>query len=141
MVLGEAAWDNDRRQFVVPYTSYWHNETTWIVGARSRLNITNGNNQPVTYTLTHVPFYGAQFNPKNKQITRYQEQTVQLALQPHESKTITLEQLYGWAIDQMSSMEGCLLIGLDRDDARAGTVIHCPVEVNESGVPMHDAMI
>jgi hypothetical protein len=140
MVLGGVAWDNDLKQFVVPYTNYWHNETSWTIGARSRLNITNGNNQPVTYALRHIPFYGAQFNPKNKQITRYQEQTVQMTLQPHESRSITLPQLYGWAADQMSDMEGCLLIGLDRDAAPAATNIQCPVEVNESGVPMHDAI-
>jgi len=140
MALGGVAWDNDLKQFVVPYTNYWHNETSWTVGAVSLLSITNGSDKPVTYTLRHIPFYGAQFNAKNGQITRYQEQVVSLTLQPHESKANTLQQLYGWAVDQMSSTEGCLLIGLDRDDARVGTVIRCPVVPNESGVPMHDAI-
>ncbi len=104
------AWDHDLGEFLVPYTNYWHNETSWKVGWHSDLSITNFSDHPVTYTLKHIPFYGAEFNPKNGQTTRYKEQTVLMTLQPHQARTATLQQLYGWATDQMSAMEGCLLI-------------------------------
>ena len=103
-----AAWDDDLKQFVIPYTNYWHNEKSWPIGWHSVLTLKNETDQPVTYTLKHIPYYGGQFNPKNGQITRYKEQVVQVVLQKGEEKKATLQDLFGWATDQMSSMEGCL---------------------------------
>ena len=132
-----AAWDEDLKQFVVPYTNYWHNETDWPVGWHSLLTLKNNTDQPVTYILKHVPYYGAQFNPKNGQVTRYKEQVVRVLLQGREEKKVTLQDLFGWATDQMSSMEGYLLIKPDRADAKEGTAIRFSVIPNDSGERLH----
>ncbi len=133
-------WDHDLKQFVVCYTNYWHNETSWQVGWHSDLFINNVSDYTVTYTLRHIPFYGAQYDPKTKQTTRYKEQVIQLTLQPYASVSTTLQELFGWAPDQMSGMEGALLISLDHNEARAGTAIYFSVVPNDSGVPMHDVI-
>jgi hypothetical protein len=134
-------WDHDLKQFVVPYTNYWHHEKHWPLGWYSNLSICNMGDHSVTYTLRHIPFYGAQFNPKNNQVTHYQEQVVQLAVRPHQSITTTLPRLYGWAADQMSAMEGALLINPDRSDAQTETVIYFSVVPNNSGERMHDYIL
>lgn len=134
-------WDHGLNQFVVCYTNYWHNETNWPIGWHSDLTINNVSDQVVTYTLRHIPFYGAQFDPKNGQTTRYKEQVVQMTLQPHQSRMTTLQQLFGWATDQMSAMEGCLLISPDRSDVHAETSIYFSVVPNDSGEPMHDIIL
>ena len=133
-----AAWDDDLKQFVIPYTNYWHNEKSWPIGWHSVLMLKNGSDQPVTYALKHIPYYGGQFNPKNGQITRYKEQVVEVVLQKGEEKATTLQELFGWAPEQMSSMEGCLLISPSPIDARSGTVIRFSVPPNESGERLHD---
>jgi len=133
-------WDRDLKQFVVCYTNYWHNETNWPIGWHSDLSINNVSDYTVTYTLRHIPFYGGQFEPKSGQITQYKEQVVQLTLQPYASVSTTLQELFGWAPDQMSDMEGCLLISLDRSEARTGTDIYFSVVPNDSGTPMHNAV-
>ena len=135
--LGEAAWDNELNQFVVPYTNYWHNETSWPIGAHSVVTIENDRDEPVTYTLRHIPYYGAEFNPKNGKITRYQEQVIQLKLSPHETRKTPLEQLYGWDPDQMNALEGCLLIKTDQSDAQAHNTIQLSFAANDSGKPIH----
>jgi hypothetical protein len=63
-----------------------------------------------------------------------------MTLQPHQAKTTTLQQLYGWAENQMSSMEGYLLIRPDRGDVEDKTFIQFLVVPNESGEPMHDTI-
>jgi len=133
-----AAWDDDLQQLVIPYTNYWHNENNWPVGWHSVLTLKNNTDQPVTYTLKHIPYYGGQFDPKSGHITRYQEQVVQVVLQKGEEKKVTLQELFGWATDQMSSMEGCLLISPSRSDAKAGTFIEFWVVPNDSGEPLHE---
>jgi hypothetical protein len=133
-----AAWDNDLKQFVIPYTNYWHNENNWPIGWHSLLTLKNGTEQPVTYTLKHIPYYGGQFDPQNGQITRYKEQVVQLTLQQGDEKTVTLQNVFAWATDQMSSMEGCLLISPSPIDARSGTAIRLSVVPNDSGERLHD---
>ena len=79
-----------------------------------------------------------QFNPKNSQITRYKEQVVRVVLQKGEEKKATLQDLFGWATDQMSSMEGCLLISPNPIDAKAGTIIRFSVVPNEAGERLHE---
>ncbi|MCI0491649.1 MAG: hypothetical protein L0Z07_01785 [Planctomycetes bacterium] len=135
-----AAWDDDLKQFVIPYTNYWHNEKSWPIGWHSVLTLTNNTDRPVMYTLKHIPYYGAQFNPKNDQTTHYKEQVVQVALQSGEEKKTTLQELFGWSADSMSSMEGCLLISPSRLDAKAGTTIRFSVPPNASGERLHDAI-
>ena len=93
----------------------------------------------MTYTLKHIPYYGGQFNPKNGQITRYKEQVVQVVLQKGEEKKFTLQDLFGWATDQMSAMEGYLLI-LPSRDAEAGTAVRFSVIPNASGERLHSAI-
>ena len=134
-------WDDDLKQFVIPYTNYWHNETSWPIGWHSVLTLQNNTAQPVTYTLKHIPYYGAQFNPKNGEITRYKEQEVQVVVPGGEEKQATLQDLFGWATDQMSSMEGCLLISPHRlDAAKANTTVRFSVPPNDSGERLHDAI-
>ena len=133
-----AAWDVNLRQFVIPYTNYWHNENNWPIGWHSEMAVRNNTDQPVTYTLKHIPYYGGQFNPKDGQVTRYQEQVVQVILQKGEEKKVTLQELFGWAADQMSSMEGCLLINPSCSDAKTGTAIDFSVVPNDSGEPLHE---
>jgi hypothetical protein len=135
-----AAWDDDLKQIVIPYTNYWHNEKNWPIGWHSVLMLRNNTDQPVTYTLKHIPYYGAQFNRKNGQITRYKEQVTQVVLQRGEERKVTLQELFGWATDQMSSMEGCLLISPSRLDAKAGTTIRFSVPANDSGERLHDCI-
>jgi hypothetical protein len=133
-----AAWDLNLRQFVIPYTNYWHNENNWPVGWHSVLTLKNQTDQPVTYTVKHIPYYGGQFNPKDGKVTRYQEQVVHVILQKGEEKKVTLQELFGWAADQMSSMEGCLLISPNCSDAKTGTAIELSVVPNDSGEPLHE---
>ena len=135
-----AAWDADLKQFVVPYTNYWHNEANWPIGWHSLLTLKNNTDQPVTYILKHVPYYGAQFNPKNGQTTRYKEQVVRVLLQGRQEKKVTLQDLFGWATDQTSSMEGYLLIKPDRADAEGGTTLRFSVIPNDSGERIHHAI-
>ena len=134
------AWDDELKQFVVPYTNYWHNETAWVVGWQSLLTLKNDADQPATYAVKHVPTYGARFNPKNSQITHYKEQTVRVLLQGGEEKKASLQALFGWPADHMSSMEGYLLIKPDRADAKGKTGVRFSVVPNDSGKPLHDMM-
>jgi hypothetical protein len=94
----------------------------------------------VTYTLRHIPYYGGQFNPKDGQITRYKEQVVEIVLQKGQEKQVTLQDLFGWAADQMSSMEGCLLVSPCPVEAKTQTAIRFTVSPNESGERLHDAI-
>lgn len=135
-----AAWDDDLKHFVIPYTNYWHNEKIWLIGWHSVLTLKNGTDQSVTYNVKHIPYYGGQFDRKNGQITRYKEQVVQVVLQKGEEKKVTLQDLFGWAADQMSSMEGCLLISPNPVEAKAGTAIRFSVPPNESGDRLHEAI-
>jgi hypothetical protein len=127
-----AAWDDDFKQFVVPYTNYWHNDSDWPVGWYSLLRLKNGTSGPVTYTIRHVPSYGALFDPKRNRVTHYREQVARLSLPAGEEKQVALQDLFGWAADQMSAMEGHLFILPDRD-AKTETVIHLSVIPNVSG--------
>jgi len=133
-----AVWDDDLKQFVIPYTNYWHHEKNWPIGWHSVLTLKNGTDKPVTYTLKHIPYYGGQFNPKTGQITRYKEQVVQVVLQKGEEKKVTLQDLFGWAPDRMSSMEGCLLINPSPIEAKAATSIRLSVVPNDSGERLHE---
>ena len=130
------AWDDDLKQFVVPYTNYWHNDTDWPVGWYSLLSLKNGTNGPVTYTLRHVPSYAMQFDPRHSHLTRYHEQVVRVVLQSGEEKKITLQDLFGWAADQMMAMEGHLFI-LPNRDAKTDTVVRFSVIPNASGERLH----
>jgi hypothetical protein len=134
-----AVWDNDLSKFVIQYTNYWHDETSWRVGWYSALQIENNTNQPMTYSLDHIPYYGAQYDPATRQIIRYKEQVVQLALKPHEMKKVTLMKLFGWG-DKMSSMEGCLLITPAAGGAKSGTSAKLLILPNNSGEPFHDVI-
>lgn len=134
-------WDKDLNQFIIPYTNYWHNETSWKVGWHSTLVIRNNTEQAVTYTIRHIPFYGGQYNPDNGWITRFREQVVEVPVQKHEEKKVTLMELFGWSTIQMASMEGCLLISPDRTEAtQLGTTMKLLIVPNESGKPLHDAI-
>jgi len=126
------AWDDDWKQFVVPYTNYWHNDTDWPVGWYSLLTLKNETNGPVTYTLKHVPSYAAQFDPKHSRVTVYHEQVARVLLQGGEEKKMTLQDLFGWAADQMMAMEGHIFI-LPNRDAKTETVVHFSVIPNDSG--------
>ena len=135
-----AGWDEELKQFVFPYSNYWHNERNWPIGWHSRLTLKNNADKLVTYTLRHIPYYGGQFNPKNGQVTRYQEQVVDVALERGEERKITLEDLFGWGADQMSSMEGCLLVKPSPHEANTQTAIRFSVCPNASGERLHDAI-
>jgi hypothetical protein len=134
------AWDDDLQQFVIPYTNYWHNESNWPIGWQSVLTLRNLADQPVTYALRHIPFYGAQFDPKSGRITRYQDQTTEFVLKKGEERKATLHELFGWSMDQMSSMEGCLLIGPRPTAAKTQTVIRFSVPPNDAGQRLHSAI-
>ena len=134
-----AVWDRDLRKFVIEYTNYWHDETTWRVGWHSELEITNDTNQSKAYTLDHIPYYGGQYDPVSRQVTKYKEQVVQLALKPHERKTLTLTRLFGWG-DKMSSMEGCLLITPGSAAGYSGTSARLLIIPNHEGLSLHDAI-
>ncbi len=135
-----AAWDNDLKQFVIPYTNYWHNEKTFQTGWYSELVICNNTEQTIDYTLKHIPYYGTFYDPQDGQSTSYNQQVVHLELQKHEKKTITLMRLFGWPTNQMSVMEGCLLISPDRTDAaKSGTTANLLIFPNEFGKPLHAA--
>jgi hypothetical protein len=135
-----AAWDQELKQFIFPYSNYWHNERNWPLGWHSVLALKNNGDQPVTYTLKHIPYYGGQFNPKNGQVTRYQEQVVELVLRQGEERKTALQDLFGWAPDQMSSMEGCLLVRPSPREAGAQTTVRLSVSPNTSGERLHDAI-
>jgi len=136
-----AVWDEDLERFLVPYSNYWHNENHWPVGWHSVLTLKNRTNQPATYTLRHIPYYGGQFDPKTGQVTRYREQVVELRLKKGEKRKVKLQDLFGWAADQMSSMEGCLLIQPSSREARTRTAIRFSVVPNASGERLHDVIL
>ena len=131
-----AVWDKELNQFVIQYTNYWHDEDTWRVGWYSVLELRNNSDEAVTYTLTHIPYYGGQYDPKTRQVDKYSKQVIHLKLQPHEMKTSTLMELFGWG-DKMSSMEGALLINPDRTEAKIGTNATLLIVPNNSGEPLH----
>jgi hypothetical protein len=133
-------WDNDLNKFVIQYTNYWHDENTWRVGWHSELEIKNNTDQPMTYTLEHIPYYGGQYDPGTQQVIKYKEQVVPLTLKPHEAKRLTLMKLYGWG-DKMSSMEGCLLITPGHPGAKSGTSAGLLIVPNDSGEPFHAAIM
>jgi hypothetical protein len=134
-------WDKDLNQFVIPYTNYWHNVEIWNVGWYSTLVIKNNTEKSVNYTVRHVPFYGAQYNPENGWITRFVEQVVIIPLKKNEEKKIKLMDLYGWSTTQTASMEGCLLISPDKAEAtQSGTSLKLLIYPNESGKPLHEAI-
>lgn len=134
-----AVWDNNLNKLVISYTNYWHDETSWRVGWYSLLEITNISDQPMMYTLDHIPYYGGQYDPATPQVVMYKEQVVQLALKPHETKKLTLMKLFGWG-DKMSSMEGCLLITPGTGGAKSGTSARLGIVPNNSGEPFHDTI-
>lgn len=131
-----AVWDNDLNKFVIQYTNYWHDQNDWRVGWYSKLVIQNNTDQPVTYTLDHIPYYGGQYDPATPQVVKFKEQVVQLTLKPHEIKTPTLMELFGWG-DKMADMEGCLLITPGQAGARSGTSARLLIVPNNSGKPLH----
>lgn len=132
-----AVWDTDLKRFVIQYTNYWHDATHWPVGWSSTLKITNNTNQLMTYTLNHIPYYGGQYDPSTRQVTKYKEQIVHLSLKPHETKSVTLMKLFGWG-DKMSSMEGCLLITpSSAAGAESGTNARLLIVPNNSGQLLH----
>lgn len=132
-----AVWDGDLNKFVIQYTNYWHDEIHWPVGWYSTLEITNNTSEAMTYTLDHIPYYGGRYNPETRQVVKYKEQVVRLVLKPHEMKKVTLMKLFGWG-DQMSDMEGCLLITPgSAADAKAGTSARLLIVPNNSGKPLH----
>ena len=134
-----AVWDNDLNKFVIQYTNYWHDETSWRVGWYSELDIKNNTDQPMTYTLDHIPYYGGQYDPATPQVVKYKEQVVQLTLKPHEMKKVTLMKLFGWG-DKMSSMEGCLLITPGHPGAKSETSARLLIVPNNSGEPFHETI-
>jgi len=134
-------WDTDLNQFIIPYTNYWHNVEIWNVGWHSILLIKNNTDQTVNYKIRHIPFYGAQYNPKNGWITRFLDQVVIIPLKKNEEKKIKLTDMYWWSTTQSASMEGCLLISPDKAGAtQSGTSLNLLIDPNESGKPMHDAI-
>jgi hypothetical protein len=137
----EGVWDKELNQFIIPYTNYWQNETTWNIGWHSILVIHNNTEQPVIYTIRHIPFYGGQYNPDNGWITRFKEQVVEIPVKQNEEIKITLMELFGWSTIQMASMEGCLLISPNRSEAKqSGTGMKLLIVPNKSGKPLHDAI-
>ena len=106
----------------------------------SELTLKNNTDQPVTYTPKHIPYYGSQVNAKSGQVTRYQEQVVEVLLQKGEERKMTLQDRFGWAADQMSSMEGCLLVKPSSREARTRTDIRFSVLPNASGQRLHSAI-
>jgi hypothetical protein len=131
-----AVWDSDLNKFVIQYTNYWHDQNDWRVGWYSALEIKNNTDQPITYTLDHIPYYGGQYDPETQQVVKYKEQVVQLTLKPHEMKKLTLMELFAWG-DQMSDMEGCLLITPGQAGAKSGTSARLLIVPNNSGEPLH----
>lgn len=135
-----AVWDEELGQFVIPYTNYWHNEKIWPIGWHSVLTLQNSSDRSVAYTLRHIPYYGGRFDPKNGQITRYQEQAVDIVLEKGEEKRAALQDIFGWEANQMSSMEGCLLISPIPREAQTHSVVRFSVVPNTSGERLHDAI-
>jgi hypothetical protein len=135
------AWDPELDRFIIPYTNYWHNCVSWVVGWNSTLIIRNNSGTDVNYTIRHVPFYGAQYNAENGWITRFVEQVVIIPLKNNEEKKIPLTELYGWSTTQTASLEGCLLIFPDKKEAKEkGTVLSLLIVPNESGKALHEAI-
>jgi len=130
-------WDEDLKQFVIPYTNYWQHENHWRIGWHSILTIRNKTDDPVVYTIRHIPYYGGFYNPQNGKITKYTDEIVYLLLQKQQEKKITLMDLYGWPTDQMTAMEGCLLISPNTIAPRDGTAVTFSVIPNEIGKPLH----
>jgi hypothetical protein len=134
-------WDKDLDLFVIPYTNYWHNCKIWEVGWNSSLKIKNNTDTTVNYTIRHIPFYGAQYNPENGWITRFEEQVVIVPLQKNGELKVSLMDLYGWSTTQSASMEGCLYVTPDRKEATGkGTTMKLIIVPNESGKPLHEAI-
>ena len=137
----DGVWDSDLRQFVIPYTIYWQNEKAWWPAAvSSTVTIENATDQPVTYTVTHIPYYGGTYNPKTNEVIHFQKESAQLTLQKAEKKQVPLPELFGWPTDQMYSFEGCLLIAPDAAVAgNAGTTAQLSISAGKSTEPLHDA--
>jgi len=135
------AWDEDLKQFVIPYTIYWQNEKGWWPAAAcSAVTIENRTDQPVTYNVTNIPYYGGTYNPKTKEVIHFKSASAPLTLQKHEKKQVTLPELFGWPTDQMYSFEGCLLISPNLTvAAKLGTLAQLSLVSGKSTAPLHEA--
>lgn len=132
-------WDNDLKQFVIPYTIHWRNEKNWWPAAAcSAVTIENSTDQPVTYTITNVPYYGGTHNPTTQEELHFKAESAQLTLREHEKKQVSLPELFGCPTEQMYSFEGCLLVSPDRaETARLGTSAQLTTVSGKSTAPLY----
>jgi hypothetical protein len=110
-----AVWDADLKQFVIPYTNYWHKHKIWKQGWHSRLVIANGSGRPVKYVIKHYPPDG----------------TVEKSLGSHEKLETWLEDLYGWPKEVEIGVEGYLLIAPVPIEARKETTLTLHILPND----------
>ena len=126
-----AAWDEDLKQFVIPYTNYCHNyKGTWEKGWHSRLVIANGSGQPVKYLFHHNTDFNCLVDAAGKR-SNYHDQTVEKVLRSHEKLEIWLEDLYGWPKKLVSAMEGNLLVSPVPVEAHKETTVTFDVLPND----------
>jgi hypothetical protein len=132
-------WDRDLRAFVIPYTIYWHNETNWYpYGCCSAVTVRNHTDRPVTYTVTHIPYYGGYYDPQTEEEVRLGPQEAQITLRGGEERQVRLPELYDWVPDRMYAFEGCLLVSPDKAEAAVGrTTVQLSILGNASETPLH----
>jgi len=91
--------------FEAQYIRYWSRERVKRKAASGCPSI-GGCTPDGGGILALIPFCGAQFNRETNWVARYQEQVAEHLLPKGEARKMTLQDLFGWAADRISSMEG-----------------------------------
>jgi hypothetical protein len=107
-----ATWDQERKQFIFPYSNYWTNDQNWVGGWYSRLILVNRTPKEVSYVINHKSYYGARTRQLDPQFAvRYGTDVADIKLKPGEKVALRLEEIFGWNQENFSSkMEGRLCV-------------------------------
>ena len=129
-------WDKELKQFVSPYTNYWHNDCgQWFGGWHTRLILVNRSDKNVSYTLEHRPFYGNHSSYTTPKITGFfQDQKAAIDLKPGQRADVYLEDVFGWHKDWLSAMEGALRITPNPLDAWEKTEVKLYIPPGKTAV-------
>lgn len=127
-------WDINLKAFVIPYTNYWHNTSSWPKGWQSNVVIKNNSIASAEYTVKHVPDSYAQRSGQSNSCNYqpYIVQTAKVVVAAGATSTISLASLFGWPADVASYMEGYLVVTPPTGMPSSQSVVHSDVVPNTS---------
>ena len=115
----QGLWDEERKQFIFPYTNYWQNDPYWLGGWHTRLIVVNRSEAPVVYKISHRPVYWKKYSAFNtfKELP-VKEEFAEVKLASGETRAVWLEDLFGWGKGSPEAMEGRLCVTPAPESAR-----------------------